>query len=75
MHPPLNHLGLPPPQFSPRAIGRRANRLQTFPLAPSGKSHLEARPSRARKEGRIAIVTDVGRGMRWMLWAAQDGRG
>ncbi len=39
----------------------------TIPLAPSGKSPLEARPSRARKEGRIAIVTDVGRGMRWTL--------
>jgi hypothetical protein len=36
-----------------------------FPLALTGKSALEARPSRARKEGRIAIVTDVGRGMRW----------
>jgi hypothetical protein len=29
-------------------------------LSPSGKSPLEARPSRAHKEGRIAIVTDVG---------------
>jgi hypothetical protein len=51
------------------------NPSQTIPLAPSGKSPLEARPSRARKEGRIAIVTDVGRGMRWTLCATQDERG
>jgi hypothetical protein len=25
-------------------------------------------PSRARKEGRFAVVTNVGRGMRWTLW-------
>jgi hypothetical protein len=35
-----------------------------IPLAPSGKSPLEAGPSHAREEGRIAIVTNVGRGMR-----------
>jgi len=34
-------------------------------LCPSGKSSLQARPSRLRKEGRFAIVTSVGRGMRW----------
>ena len=40
-------------------------RVVKIPLAPTGKSLLEARPSRARKEGRIAIVTNVGCGMRW----------
>ncbi len=30
--------------------------------------------SRPIKEGRIAIVTDVGRGMRWTLRAANDER-
>jgi hypothetical protein len=50
-----------------------------IPLSPSGKSPLEARPSRARKEGRIAIVTDVGAGcdgrssMRWTSAAWADG--
>jgi hypothetical protein len=56
-------------------FARRVDLSQAFPLVMSGKSPLEARPSRARKEGRIAIVTDVGRGMRWTLWAAQDERG
>jgi hypothetical protein len=52
-----------------------ANLSLTIPLAPSGKSVASIRASRARNEGRIAIVTDVGRGMRWTLWAAQDERG
>ena len=60
---------IPVPRHVPVAPIRR-----NFPLAPSGKSFLEASPSRARDEGRIAIVTDVGRGMRWTLWAAQDER-
>ena len=34
-------------------------------LSPTGKSSLEARPTRAHPEGRIAIVTDVGCGVRW----------
>jgi hypothetical protein len=41
------------------------------PLAPSGKSHLEARASQARQEGRFAIVTNVGHGMRWTRGAAR----
>jgi hypothetical protein len=55
-------------------FARRANPPPTIPLASSGKSLLEAPPSRARIEGRIAIVTDVGRGMRWTPQAAQDER-
>jgi hypothetical protein len=34
-------------------------------LAPSGKSSLQARAIPRPSEGRFAIVTDVGRGMRW----------
>jgi hypothetical protein len=34
-------------------------------LVPSGKSPLEARPSRARSGGALRIVTNVERGMRW----------
>ena len=34
-------------------------------LSPSGKSSLQARPVPPHTEGRFAIVTDVGRGMRW----------
>jgi len=33
------------------------------------------RPVPHPSEGRIAIVTDVGCGMRWTLWAAADERG
>ncbi len=40
---------------------------KNIPLGSSGKSSLDVPPSRTRDEGRIAIVTDVGRGMRWML--------
>jgi hypothetical protein len=39
--------------------------IENIPLSPSGKSPVEARPIPAREEGRIAIVTDVGQGMRW----------
>jgi hypothetical protein len=34
-------------------------------LAATGKSRAVSRPSRAHQEGRFAIVTNVGRGMRW----------
>jgi hypothetical protein len=45
--------------------GKLAARLSSpsrkkIPLSPSGKSVLEARPFRATKEGRIAIVTTRG---------------
>jgi hypothetical protein len=36
-----------------------------IPLVPSGKSPLEAARPVADQEGRIAIVTNVGHGMRW----------
>jgi len=32
-------------------------------------------PSRSHQEGRFAIVTDVGRGMRWTWVASPDERG
>src|SRR4029079_10011359 len=38
---------------------------KNIPLSPSGKSALPARPIPRPQEGRIAIVTDVGCGMRW----------
>jgi hypothetical protein len=50
-------------------LTRRANQkklssldMENFPLAPSGKSALPARPVLSRQEGRIAIVTKRGRG-------------
>jgi hypothetical protein len=43
-------------------------------LSPSGKSSLEPRANPCPQEGRIAIVTDVGRGMRWTLWRRVDER-
>jgi hypothetical protein len=43
-------------------------------LCPSGKSSLEPRAIPHPQEGRIAIVTDVGRGMRWTLWRRVDER-
>jgi hypothetical protein len=49
--------------FAPLSIAYRKNIL----LYPTGKSSLQAGPSRAHQEGRIAIVTNVGRGMRWTL--------
>jgi hypothetical protein len=39
--------------------------LKNFPLRFSPKSNLYPPPSRPHLEGRIAIVTDVGHGMRW----------
>jgi hypothetical protein len=54
-----------------------------LPVAPICRAHfacadgqitgLSSRVSHPQ-EGRIAIVTDVGRGMRWTLWAARDER-
>jgi hypothetical protein len=41
---------------------------KNFWLVPSGKSTSQVRPSRAPQEGRIAIVTNVGCGMRWTPW-------
>jgi hypothetical protein len=38
---------------------------QAISLVTSGKSEASLSASRAHHEGRIAIVTDVGRGMRW----------
>jgi hypothetical protein len=38
---------------------------KNIPLRARPKSPLQLRPSRAREEGRIAIVTDVERGERW----------
>src|SRR5258708_28880745 len=56
----------------PKNSARRANQknlsspfAKNISLSPSGKSPVEARPIPAREEGRIAIVTDVGQGMRW----------
>ncbi|MBV9462000.1 MAG: hypothetical protein JO141_31400 [Bradyrhizobium sp.] len=43
----------------------RRPRRAKISLAASGKSVALFRASRAHQEGRFAIVTDVGRGMRW----------
>jgi hypothetical protein len=37
-------------------------------------TQLTLTPSRARKEGRFAVVTNVGCGMRWTLWRRADER-
>ena len=49
-------------------IARRANMSQESALAPSGKSRALFRASRRLEEGRFAIVTNVGSGMRWTQW-------
>jgi hypothetical protein len=41
---------------------------QASALAPSGKSRALFRASRRLEEGRFAIVTNVGSGMRWTQW-------
>ena len=38
---------------------------KNIPLPPSGKSSLQARVIPSPQEGRFAVVTDVGYGMRW----------
>jgi|SRR5579862_8615478 len=45
-----------------------------FPLAPTGKSPLRAWPFHAPQEGRFAVVTNVGRGMRWTCWRVETKR-
>jgi hypothetical protein len=46
-----------------------AFRVPKIPRAPTGKSPLALRAVPHPQEGRIAIVTDVGRGMRWPRFA------
>jgi hypothetical protein len=46
-------------------------RSQKIPLATSGKSVVSLRASCARSRGTLAIVTNVGRGMRWTLVVCQ----
>jgi hypothetical protein len=46
-------------------IARRANLPQASALVARGRNTSPFLPSRAHLEGRIAIVTDVGCGMRW----------
>jgi hypothetical protein len=46
-------------------FARRANMPHADALAASGKSPAPFRPSCGRAEGRFAIVTNVGCGMRW----------
>jgi hypothetical protein len=53
-------------------IARRANLSHVPGIALSGKSKRCSRPSRTRKEGRLAIVTDVGSGMRWTHIAGRN---
>jgi hypothetical protein len=43
----------------------RANLPHAIALAPSGKSKAPLPASRGLEEGRFAIVTNVGNGMRW----------
>jgi hypothetical protein len=56
-------------------FARRVNSSQTFRLPRRANHWLKLARLAPDQEGRIAIVTDVGRGMRWTLWAAQDERG
>jgi len=49
-----------PAQFARRAIVSRSRAIDLTP-----KSVASFRLSRSREEGRLAIVTDVGNGMRW----------
>ncbi len=65
------------PQFCP--TGKSAEMLSSPArknklLRRNPKSPLQPAPSRTRQEGRIAIVTDVGRGMRWTRTCRTDER-
>jgi hypothetical protein len=69
-----------PTVFCPtgKSVGGGASNLSSpfaknFPLSPSGKSMVSLRASRALHEGRFAIVTDVGCGMRWTLGRRKTG--
>jgi hypothetical protein len=55
-------------------IARRANLSQPDGIAVTPKSAADFAPSRPHQEGRLAIVTDVGRDAVDAV-AAQDGRG
>jgi len=46
-------------------IARRANLSQPVGVAVTPKSAADFAPSRPHQEGRFAIVTNVGSGMRW----------
>jgi hypothetical protein len=59
---------MPDGQFAhghPAQFARRASMSHAIALAPSGKSKAHFRTSRGLEEGRFAIVTNVGCGMRW----------
>ena len=49
-------------------FARRANLPQSSRLRRRANHWLKLARLAPDKEGRIAIVTDVGRGMRWTLW-------
>jgi hypothetical protein len=49
-------------------IARRANLSQPDGIAVTPKSAADFAPSRPHQEGRFAIVTNVGSGMRWTRW-------
>jgi hypothetical protein len=55
-------------------FARRANLSQPLRLSRRANHFYKPRRLAPDQEGRIAIVTDVGRGMRWTLWAAQGER-
>jgi hypothetical protein len=46
--------------------------LQKYFASPLTQIKSKIAPSRTRKEGRLAIVTDVGSGMRWTHIAGRD---
>ena len=48
--------------------------LKKYSAFPVGQISATSSPVSRPQEGRIAIVTDVGRGMRWTRWRAQDER-
>jgi hypothetical protein len=58
--------------------GKSAKAVQPHPEKYSafavGQISATSSPVSRPQEGRIAIVTDVGRGMRWTRWRAQDER-
>jgi hypothetical protein len=55
-------------------IARRANLSQPDGIAATPKSAADFALSRPHQEGRFAIVTNVGSGMRWTQVATQDER-
>jgi hypothetical protein len=79
---PIEHIRIQQGRSGRRALICPSGSFEKSLSSPFGKNNslratVEAAlfilPSRAREEGRIAIVTNVGRGMRWAVLSRETG--